>query len=289
MTQTAEVIQSGVDYFTATCSTREKVEPFLNETELILYRQRAAGNRIKPQGAQGYQGYKCGSFFIGKRHDGWMVQMSGDVAYTNYLALHDKVSHVARLDAQVTVKLKNEQYALARNVYLQAVRHRQKHKTKLKVYRIEEYAGGYTTYLGSPKSELRARCYNKHAESKDEYYRGCYRYEVQARNDVAGWYNESIGGARSSHAQTAAIVRSYFYERGHKPVYDASSRLSYHSHLAPSDDGRTLVWLSTSVKRPVARLIDSGLLIATLDALGIDRALLDEAVRLHTAQAEKES
>ncbi len=282
-----QIIQSGTDYLTATCGEQKPLGKFKAATENILLQQRGKGHEIKPASLLGYVGYKAGSAFVGHRHDGWMAQLSSQTAYEFWrdVALHS--THIARLDAQVTVHLDDEDYDLARKVWLQTTRFKALHKTKLKIARTQEYEGGATVYLGSKKSDLRARCYDKHAESKDEFYRGCFRYELQARNEVAGFYAKQLLASDSDDLPTRSLVHTYFATRGHNPFHTSAGRQQYSWRPEPGSDAKRLAWLSKYCSKTVRQLIDNGRLLEVITALGLKAEELADAVKLLQAQPKE--
>lgn len=283
-----QIIQSGTDYLTATCGEQKPLNDFKAAAEKILLQQRGKGHEIKPTSLLGYVGYKAGSAFAGRRHDGWMVQLSSQTAYEFWRDVAPHATHIARLDAQVTVHLEQEDYDLARKVWLQTTRYKAKHNTKLKIARTQEYEGGATVYLGSKKSDLRARCYDKHAESKDEFYRGCFRYELQARNDVAGFYANQLLASDSDDMPTRSLVHTYFATRGHNPFRTSAGQQQYSWRPEPGSDSKRLAWLSKYCSKTVRQLIANDRLFEVVTALGFSAEELIHAASLIHAQPKKE-
>jgi len=114
------------------------------------------------------------------------------------------------------------------------------------------------------------RLYNKWAETRDDQYRGCWRYEVELKNDLATAATMRLHAVADRAAYIAGFVHKWFARRGVSPVFDAASPVDLIAAPAvPSDAEKQLAWLHHGVAPTVDRLIKAGLLSQVLRSLGL--------------------
>lgn len=224
---------------------------------------------------QGYDGVMVGKLFVGENDQGLFIRATSSAAMLAYQHLYIPEMHVSRLDIQVTdwnpkglefCGVQAEHQAKARKLAGGRGANRQ-------IRHIADDEGGYTLYVGSKTSESFMRLYNKGAESKDEYYTGAWRYEVELHNELAtqtARYLANIGNAIES--SIIVSVRQYVRERGITVYWD---QLGGDQVIRPlpyqeTDDERSIIWLGKQVKPTVQRLVKAGYLVDILEALGLD-------------------
>jgi DNA relaxase NicK len=108
-----------------------------------------------------------------------------------------------------------------------------------------------TVYLGSRTSERYGRVYDKLAESRDEHYRHCWRWEVEVKGEPAGNLADRLVDAPDAAGQMLALLSDYFSTAGVAPPLIVP-RLGERWQIATrsTDDARRLRWLAEQV-RPV--------------------------------------
>jgi hypothetical protein len=162
---------------TAPLTTRtEALYPSLLASLVLEPRERAT--------LYGCRGYRYGKTFVGQGVDRVLICATGSATPVLFerlarINLEGVDVSAARIDVQLTMVSRNADYLINRiepNSRYQAIR----------IQGVN--APGATLYIGSPRSELRARIYNKSAESGDfppggdgEYV----RFELQLRDSYA--------------------------------------------------------------------------------------------------------
>lgn len=141
----------------------------------------------RPRNMQGYQMMAYNHFMAGRNDEGRLrVQATSWFAdrHLKHLQWLEGLN-INRMDFQVTIQIDDHSYDLARGLYC-AIPIAQAHlKRKTRLTFIESSDGGSTLYVGAPSSARRVRVYNKHAEDPNNFPPGCWRVEVQYRDEVA--------------------------------------------------------------------------------------------------------
>jgi len=270
------IVASGIDYISA---TQPIGAPYALDwyTGCMQYIETIAkdGNELVNARRQGYEGYSVGGSFIGMRADSYFCTISGERAQLGFDAVYRRDPHVSRLDVQVTVRntptgastaINARDSVADANRALSSVSQRE-------ATLIESLSGGATCYVCSQKSEQYARIYNKDAESKEERYKDCWRYEVQLKNKLAT--NTAALFRVSEYAQptqAAVFVKQWLRKRGVRAPWSAEAELHAlpSDTTTPSDVETRLRWLREQVRPAIRRLLKLGLRATILEALGLD-------------------
>jgi DNA relaxase NicK len=276
LTRRVTRMECGLDWMTATLPAEATVSgPTYAAAMTYLEMQHKAGNTAKEAVILGYKGVICGKCFVGEREDGLLLRSTSGGTTGFYEHCYHPVMHVSRLDLQVTVWMTNLVGHIGRIAREHAAKHRKLHpkEAKRKISSVDSEDGGYTLYIGSKSSEHFCRLYDKGAESKEEYYAGAWRYEIELHNDAATDAARYIlENGLSLEKVVASTVRQYYTARG---VYVPWSVTNEANALRPkasleTDDSRSLMWLAAQVRPTVARLAARGYTASVLEALGID-------------------
>lgn len=175
------------------------------------------GNEVKARNLQGYQGVGCGGSFVGTRHDGYLVQVSGKHADIWFDELYDSECHVTRIDMQVTVQYDTYDDKIGEMCYDSSVMYAQSlpEPRRWKQYFIRGSDGGYSAYIGANSAKQRACIYNKDRESREEDYQRCWRYEVRFRDELADKWSKMVNNAATSRELFILdSVNSWLISRG---------------------------------------------------------------------------
>ena len=270
------IVSSGIDYISATMKhTHTSAVQWYHKCVHYIETIASDGIDIYPGRRLGYEGLVCGGSFIGVRDDGYYCTISGERAQKGFDTVYSRFAHISRIDVQATVKLPIGDANIASNARNAVIASnarlggaRQRNATL-----IEDLRGGATCYVGSMKGLQYARIYNKETESKEEQYKGCWRYEVVLRNDLAGQTAELC--KLSDYTQPvwgAMFVRQWIRKRGISVPFSSAAEL----HALPSreksqsDVETRLQWLREQVRPALRRLIKLGLRDSILEALGLD-------------------
>lgn len=141
----------------------------------------------------------------------------------------------------------------------------------------EDDRRGATCYVGSTKSDVLLRIYNKEAEclrrgtsEEVEHYHNCHRFELQLRNERACAMVASLWDRTTRARRILGILAGFVSDRG----LTASDLSPERIDLVPgfrrrSDDVTSLAWLQTQVQPTVRRLVAKGNPGYVFHALGL--------------------
>lgn len=268
-----QLIQTGVDYVTATTTTTDGRERYDFWAHQWLNEELAAGNECREWSGHGYSGLAAGSVQYGRYGDSTLVRVSGRDADVKARQLIRLATNVSRIDFESTVRLNRDEKGLASHFERRARAHKGKHVKAFEVELRRNDVRGETLYLGRRQSERLLRVYNKHAESKHPFYERCWRAEVQYGGKLAYLralhWSESPADSMFCHKTVELEMR----RRGLPWL-----RLPERSHLVlkvvpvkmPTTDERSLEWLRSQVRPTVVKLLDHGKLVDVLKALGLN-------------------
>jgi hypothetical protein len=201
----------------------------------------------RPYTLYGFRGYRSGKVFIGEREDRYIVQATGAIAHDVAMRLQLPVEHeisVARIDVQHTF-ITADADRLINNCQPD------------RAYRasrwIQVNERGATLYVGSPKSDVRLRIYNKSAESglKPETCGDYLRVELQFRNKRADHMFRAIR-ARAPRfpflTQLKRMVDNFMYQIVHDSIAQDEEELFPEDFPGELDAlSRRKAWIERSV------------------------------------------
>lgn len=271
----SRIVSAGVDYITATMP-HENPNVLNWYNNCIKYIETIAkdGNDIKSARRMGYEGVSCGGSFAGVRDDGYIVTISGERAQKGFPIVYTSSPHVSRLDIQCTFQSATRDASTALNARNAVAKANEKlGKTAQRdATLIESLKSGATCYVCSKKSEQFARIYDKEAESGEERYKNCWRYEVQLKNNLATQTATLFRLSEYAQPNQAAVfVRQWLRKRGIHAPWSADAEL----HALPSETNTTsdvesrLRWLREQVRPSIRRLLKLGLRDSILEALDL--------------------
>lgn len=272
----SSIVSAGIDYISLTLpNDHPSAATWWARCMKYLETIVTAGNELQPARRLGYDGVAIGGSFLGIREDSYLCTISGERAQQGFDAVYDRDCHISRLDVQTTVRVPGGAVDTARNARNAVVRsnmrlgaERQRNATL-----IEDLRGGATCYVGSMKSPQFARIYNKEAESQEERYKECWRYEILLRNELAGKMAELFKKSEYAQPNQAAItVRQWLAKRGVAVPWKAEAELYALPTIAiaQSDEEKRLQWLREQVRPAIRRLLKLGLYDSVLEALGLN-------------------
>jgi DNA relaxase NicK len=143
------------------------------------------GYSIVRQGRFGFIGKAARHAFFGEKDDRAMLVVSGSRAQRSIL-LARQGDNATRLDVQITMRVGEEnvskflRYQATRALHGGCARGKPAEVTEVVKNRKHQ-----TVYIGSRKSDVFVRLYDKFAESKDESHRGCIRMEVEFKGKAS--------------------------------------------------------------------------------------------------------
>lgn len=190
------IIAAGVDALTVTSTL-----PAAQECLLYIFNRGAAqaerlGDNRKKMGFQGFQGWKIGPWFYGRREDLWLLRVMGAPAHDCFHDLPWPGLNCSRVDVQITLQLPAYDSTVARQVgdLRKAAATEAKGKPRPAQDLHGLYSEGQTLDIGSRESPRFGRVYNKQEESGEEVYERSWRFEVEYKKVcaplVAAWLRQ---------------------------------------------------------------------------------------------------
>ena len=275
----------GRDWVTATAKPGEGSEELRAWGYRLVNLEGREGNDVRPWRGMQYVGWRAGQVTCGERGDGAICILSGAGAERHGESVTRMAGNVTRLDLQVTI----DGVPAGTNLAGESLRRLRRNVTRRGRptewdYRLTRNRGA-TLYLGSRQSTVYARLYDKSAEEGGEHLGGTWRYELEAKSDVALSLARGLVDSNSAHDLIVGTVHEHFSTRGIAPAFDGEGgAMSTTPHSRQSDDERRLAWLRDQVSVVVARLGAAGRaddVAAALDPLGhylavSDRVAVDE-------------
>jgi hypothetical protein len=270
------IYSAGPDWITVTATAPSVRDDLAATARRLIDRQEANGNQIRRWAFRGMPGLTAGGISVAASRQLVVAQATSYSAYVEWKELLRPGTNCSRLDLQVTVCQVPAGVQLARQAWslledgdasLGKARHRSFYDTR---------PAGQTLYLGSRKSDVLLRLYDKSAESPEEYPPGCWRYEVQMRHGRAGLTASALCVGGEPGRQSVGLVYDCFSRRGVRPTFSRSGvGLRNTVPATRTDADRTRAWLRTQVKPALQRLLrglpegdaDRADLVDLLDAL----------------------
>jgi len=243
------------------------------------------GYELEAYSRNGYDGFGAGGSFFGTRNDGSYLQLSGYRAGEFLDSVSRDDLHVSRIDIQATVKYRVYAPGVGKEAYNTSVdangalnKSRQR-----KIWYLSGNDGGWTTYIGSPTSEQRAKVYNKAVQSADPIYDRCWRWEITGKNEYAtSWHRQVSAEAAKRPQLCARMVASWFSLRGAAPEWSAYIPLIAMPLIkeVPTDAEKRLTWLETQVAPALRWLEEHGYASEALGRLGLTATVDVPAAKL---------
>lgn len=259
-----EVLEAGVDYVTASSfesklGEGQSAKRFMERGLYALEEQMSLGNDKLPWSMAGFMGYRSGQAAVAYVGEAVLIRLSGECARRHFDAVYADATNVSRLDLMATYRLTGAWRDLSL-VHLQEVReYADRYKPKMHVRRIDGGKHGNTLVLGRRISDWWGRIYDKHAESGLEYYRDCWRYEVEIKRRAAARVAQGLELGTSDKLTSFEAGAQWLRSNGVSLPGSGSPGLRNGGVIPPSNDGRRLAWLRDSVRSTVKLLCSHGL------------------------------
>jgi hypothetical protein len=268
--RSAEIVAAGVDWITLTSPRDGRDLQLLVAADAILEHEEQAGNKLSRIHWQRYDLRKCGGASAGLRDDGALVRLSGETARTHWRSFIPYARTVTRIDVQSTVRPAPPRPDLGAVHLAEALAWAEGRERSPRITYHGSKHGVECVYLGSRTSEAFGRVYDKFRESNDPALIGTWRYEVEAKGDLAGNLSRALYHERDDVRACGVYVHDFYRARGIGPVYDRGRGILHaQSHRVASDDERRLKWLAEQVSHVLVELAEHGRRNEALLALGL--------------------
>jgi DNA relaxase NicK len=271
------VLESQVDWLTCSGYSQTNRHELADLAVELSQPEIAAGNKLQRFELNGYKGFRSGRVRCGSRENATLLQLSGQVAEDNLALAAHFADHITRVDLAVTARTPILDETVGANAYQLASWHYEQHPNSALPWRVQDAATGETVYLGSRESDAFGRLYNKSAESlargdsvNAEWYRNCWRYEVEYKGSLAASAVLLLNRAGHRAAHTQGTVFEYFSAHGVEPIFGHDdNRVLRPGFSRRSDYDTRLAWFQRSVAPAIAWCLDNGDQAKVLDALGL--------------------
>lgn len=267
---TTSVLESQPDWYTITAPPDPRADALRILGERLLLAENDRGNMSRDWTWRAYSGIHAGGVTWGVGQQGALLQVSGARAGDSFSEAYEVSPQVTRLDLQVTVRLPQYSATLAATYYghLQSAMQGRRMPTTFTL--LQGSDGGGTIYVGSPRSEQRARIYNKSVQSGSDAYRNCWRFEVQLRGDSARATAHDLPALPARSQYIADVVAGWCSQRGIRVPWVGSPRNLPIVHRGEQNDiDKKLAWLATQVRPAVEWLSLHGAGDRALAVLGL--------------------
>jgi hypothetical protein len=261
---------AGVDWLTQVYEVPEQADRAEWRAEQWIADERERGNRVLRFGLGGFAGQSAGGISVGRRGSSVLVQATSDRAQWAYSALRAIGGHPSRVDLHLTALTASRAFVPPVDAYNDAPASRGRGRRTESRTLIQNKAGGLTCYVGSPKSEMRMRIYDKGAESGDTPPGEKWRWEIQLRRQRASQYATALGPATPEEAAVAALVLAHCQRVGVRRPELGSVLPNPPAAPQSTDAADSLEWLRKGVSPAVQRLLLFYPRATVMAALGLD-------------------
>lgn len=279
MACTSYLLESRLDWITCTSQTVANARDLLEVGRLGVERAIQEGDERKPYYFRAYQGERAGHWAYGWGKHGSIVAVGGRDAMANVEALAAYSDRWTRLDYCATMYLHQSQENPCEEAWQTLVANNGPGRKTVELTSIRSSRGGGTVQVGNRASAECARIYDKAAESPDEYASGCWRWEVEykqerSENEHAAWRR----GERNEQWISANLKR-WFADKGLKTPWSSNDQAKTRGLVhRVYDADRKLAWLESQVKPSVDFVCEARGEDAVYKALGLQPHITTEFV-----------
>jgi hypothetical protein len=266
-----QIASAGVDWLTATAPADGRDWALLLAADGPLERERQARNEDERHRWRGYDLKTCGGVSAGVREDGAIVRLSGERAHEDWRSIAKRAVNISRLDLEVTVRMAPPDPALAGRHLAEFAAWREGRANAPKLTFHGTPDGVETLYVGSRASDLFGRIYDKRAESGDDAWADCWRYEVECKGTMARHLATALAPEPDTGRAVGVFVHDYFTRRGCRPVFGRAGGDMHVPYPRPrTTDETRLRWLTETVQPIVLSLTQRGFGEELARCLGLD-------------------
>lgn len=250
------------------------------------------GNKGRAQSLQGYSGVMAGSRFFGRRDFDAMLRVSGADAWAALYGFWRPDCGVSRLDLQTTAYVGRDNTGFhIKRAYARAKEDIDTGAIASKLTSLMmNNTRGLTCYIGSKKSLVYIRIYDKGAESRNPDLDGFVRYEVEYHNEASKAVAKGLM-QQNGRMVGRRVVDTVAYELSKRRVevpfaYDGGQEVVIVTEKKETDAERKLQWLRAQVRPTVEWLASIGMLSEVIESLGMGKWEWSEIERGLTGDTE---
>lgn len=235
----------------------------------------ADGGKVTAFSFEGYRGWQCAGAAFGSRADSVYLRLSGSQAGSKWTRLRSSLGHPTRLDVQCSFWLTEPRTRFGSQFLRQSEassRPSPRKQSKRTITRASD--GAYCGAVGSRISRRYIRVYDKGVEQRSHEPGVWWRYEVEAKRDLApGLWSELTSAENPTEWCVGCCARSSFSAGLRWPSWLSKSQLPLppESPRVPADVASSLKWLREQVRPTINRLTLGGHGDEAARALGLRR------------------
>jgi len=264
-----ELVDSGVDWITATGNRSGPIRALTTRAHLWAMQEEKRGMEMRPWSMSGYRGIGCGSVQFGEREDGFIFRLGAHLAKRNWRHVFDVTRRASRIDLQYTLRFNCDPSQVITRHYRQAKREKKRCPGGPSYQLVQASDTSSTLYLGSRVSDVFVRIYDKQRQSKMDHYSRCVRFEAEYKNVRAMSVAHELLSSDDEGGTVQAIVAGLLQNRRQSPWLTEWNRASFDAPLPSSDASRKLRWLAVQVAPVCKSLIDAGYIDEVMSALSV--------------------
>lgn len=249
------ITSAGIDWLTLTSENQETKEEMHQCFRRVSVADSQLGYETVPGGAWGFYGLRARHALYGEKDNRSMLVVSGKAAQ-QCVVLARKGDNATRLDIQVTLQVGEKNVSdFIEHQFRCAARSGERRGAPLPPKATITPYAYQTVYVGSRKSDVFIRVYDKFAESGDETHRGCVRLEAEFK----GKASKALWTHMATHNCGVMFLLQFLLQtlaaKGlDVDMVDLERQDIKLSKRERHKDEVTLGWLATQVAKSVQRL-----------------------------------
>jgi hypothetical protein len=265
------VKEVSVDWITASAKDPAICTSLRCLAERITDSQVADGNTRGPWKQYGYAGECTEGISWGGKLGGFLVRLSGFAAAFWWREVLAHAENVSRLDVQVTVQTDPMREHVARDAYRQLCGAGAAGRKGASCSFVVSSGGGSTCYLGRRSSDKYFRLYDKQRESGEPWYAGCWRYELECKNQVAMDLARHLSAGDDWQRRARDTVHGYCTGHGLDPLYGPGTEgLQFETPRPATELDRQCDWIQSQVSATAQTIVDRLGFDKLVQLLGLD-------------------
>lgn len=277
MAEGVTISERRVDWLTCFARTGESADALEEYTLSAMAAEIDAGNREGVFGFQGFVGQSAGHIQCGRRADGVLTRIGGGSASNHVHNVLPLATHVSRLDICTTIYDPSDTVRWADLIWQTKEAQGPGNTRGPKCTRTEEMWGGYTTYIGRRSSAVMARVYDKHAESKGDYAKGSWRFELELKKHASEQEASRLLADPHREDESPRIIAEQFKRWGLLVPWDTGSDIElWRTPARVSDLDKTARQLGNQYGKTAKRYVARYGLARFLALFGLDEQTMNE-------------
>ena len=272
------VLETAIDWLTVSSKRKSVVSRW--EVHCLTLQQREArdGAKLGPWHLNHYAGQACGRVRFGYSTDAILVQLSGEVADSEFAYFWRDHNTVTRIDVAVTVRTDRYDPTLALRAYTEALAFRETNPRAALPTVICNGDDGSTLYIGKRSSSRFFRLYNKEQEQRslhdpaaDDRYLHAWRYELELHDVDAQAVGMMLAEPGGNGPKIRYYLSHYLQSHGLSVPFDPGERAALPTGFRRRSDRDTrLDWLRRTVRPTIDWLRTSCTADELASILGLD-------------------